>query len=64
MHPLLIQLTLNQLVQIAIYIIVLAIVWAVIKAVLKLTIKMFLFGCGAILVLGVILVILRLFGSA
>jgi hypothetical protein len=49
----------NQLTNIAFYVIILVIVWLVLRLVLRIAHKIFVFGCGAILVLGLILVLIK-----
>jgi hypothetical protein len=48
----------DQLVRVLVLILVLAVVWGIFKFVFKLAMRMFVFGCGAILVLGVLLALL------
>jgi hypothetical protein len=55
--------TLNNLVQIGVFIVILLVVWAIIKALFRVAMRLFLFGLGAILVLGVILAIMRWLGG-
>ncbi|RPI25807.1 MAG: hypothetical protein EHM70_19670 [Chloroflexota bacterium] len=60
----LLAVTTDQIIQIAVVILILVIAWAVLKTVLRLTLKIFSLGCGAILVLGMILVVLRMFNGS
>ncbi len=53
----------SQLVQIGVIVLILVVAWIVLRTVLRLTIRIFSLGCGAILVLAVILYILRYLGS-
>jgi hypothetical protein len=57
MHAL--EITLDLLIKIGLFVIVLAAAWAVLKFIFKLAWRVFLFGCGAILVLGLGLLLLR-----
>jgi hypothetical protein len=57
----LIDLPTDQVVRIAVFVVVLFVIWVVMKAILRLTLRFFAFGCGAILVLGVVLVLMRIF---
>lgn len=58
---LLLELNQDQIVRIAVFVVILIVVWFVLKTVLRVTLRLFAFGCGAILVLGLVLVLLRLF---
>lgn len=58
MEPIL-GLSSTQLVQIAIFILILAVVWVVLRTILRMTMRFFTFGCGSILVLGLILIVLQ-----
>lgn len=53
----------NQIVQIALFIVGLIIVWSILSAIMRMAFRLFTFGCGAILVLGAILLVLRLLGG-
>jgi hypothetical protein len=55
--------TLNNLVQIGVFIVILLVVWAIFKALFRVAMRLFLFGLGAILVLGVIFAIMRWLGG-
>ncbi len=57
----LIELTTDQVVRIAVFVAILLIVWVALKALLRITLRFFAFGCGAILVLGIVLVLMRIF---
>ncbi len=49
----------NQLSNIAIYVVILVVIWLVLRLVLRIAHRIFVFGCGAILVLGLILVLMK-----
>ena len=49
----------DQLVQIAVFIIILVIIWFALRFVLNLARRIFMLGCGIIVLLGVMLLILR-----
>jgi hypothetical protein len=51
--------SMDQIIQIAIYVLILAVVWVIFKAIFKTTMRIFTFGCGAIVVLAVILLVIR-----
>jgi hypothetical protein len=51
--------TLEQLQQIAIYIVILLVAWFVLRLILRITTRLFMFGCGAIIFLGLALVFLQ-----
>ncbi len=55
------QVTTDQIVRIAIFIVILLVVWAVMRAVMRITFRLFTFGCAAIVVLGLVLLLMRLF---
>ncbi len=56
----LIELNVDQIVRIAVFVAILLVVWVVMRAILRFTLRFFAFGCGAILVLGVVLVLMRI----
>ena len=58
-----IAITNEQIFKILIFLLVLVVLWGVIKAILKITKRLFTFGCGAILALGLILLLLQLFSG-
>ncbi len=49
----------SQLSNIAIYVVILVVIWFVLRLVLRIAHRIFVFGCGAILVLGLILVLIK-----
>lgn len=49
----------NQLTNIAIYVVILVIIWLALRFVLRIAHRIFVFGCGAILMLGLILVLMK-----
>jgi hypothetical protein len=49
----------NQLTTIVIYMVVLVVAWLVLRIVLRIAHRIFVFGCGAILFLGLLLVLMR-----
>ena len=59
----LIELTTDTVIRIAVFVVILLLVWVVLKAILRITLRFFAFGCGAILVLGIILVLMRIFSQ-
>ncbi len=59
----LLALNTNQIIQIALFILGLIIVWSILSAILRMALRLFSFGCGAILVLGVILLVMRYIGG-
>ncbi len=50
---------LNQYTNIAIYLVIIVIAWTVLRLVLRIAHRIFVFGCSAILVLGLILILMR-----
>ena len=56
--------TFHDLVNVAFFVVVLLLAWGVLKVLFRLAWKLFLFGLGAILVLGVLLAIMRYLGGA
>jgi len=56
--------TIQDLVNVAFFVVVLLLVWGIFKVLFRIAWKLFLFGLGAILVLGVILAIMRFLGGA
>lgn len=54
-------LTTEMLRQIGIYVLILAVVWIAMRFIFNIARKVFLFGCGSILVLGVVLILMRVF---
>ncbi len=59
----LLAVNMDQIFQIALFVIGLIIVWSILSAILRTAFRLFSFGCGAILVLGVVLLILRYLGG-
>jgi hypothetical protein len=55
------QIDANQLIRIAVFVVILLVVWAVMRMILRFTLRLFTFGCGAILVFGLVLILMRLF---
>jgi hypothetical protein len=51
--------TSEQLQQIAIYVVILLVAWFVLRLILRITTRLFMFGCGAIIFLGLALVFLQ-----
>jgi hypothetical protein len=51
----------ENIVRIAVYVVILLVVWMVIRTIMRVTFRLFAFGCGAILVLGFILIAMRYF---
>jgi hypothetical protein len=49
----------NQLTNIVLYIVILVVVWLALRFVLRIAHRIFVFGCGAILVLGLLLILMR-----
>jgi hypothetical protein len=60
---LLLELTRDQIIRIAVFVVVLLILWVVMRMILRLTLRLFAFGCGAIVVLGLVLVLMRVFSQ-
>ncbi|RPI83514.1 MAG: hypothetical protein EHM41_15740 [Chloroflexi bacterium] len=58
-----IGLTTETLRQIVIYVLILGVVWVVMRFIFKTAMKVFLFGCGSIVVLGVVLALMRIFAE-
>jgi hypothetical protein len=56
--------SLDQIIQIGFYVVVLLLVWGVMRFILRITRQVFQFGCLAILLLGVGLILLQMFGGA
>jgi hypothetical protein len=52
--------TTDQLTNIAIYTIILVLIWLALRFVLRIAHRIFVFGCGAILILGLLLVLMKL----
>jgi hypothetical protein len=52
--------TTNQLTQIGIYTLILILIWLAMRFFLRIAKRIFVFGCGAILVLGLLLVLMKL----
>ncbi len=59
----LLQIDVDQIVRIAVFVVILLVVWAIMRVILRFTIRLFTFGCGAILILGVVLIFMRLFSQ-
>jgi hypothetical protein len=51
--------TSNQLTQIGIYMLILVLIWLAMRFLLRIAQRIFIFGCGAILVLGLLLVLMK-----
>ena len=49
----------EQLRQIAIYVVILMVAWFVLRMFLRMTMRLFAFGCGAIIILGLILIFMQ-----
>ncbi len=49
----------DSIIRIGILILALAVTWIVLRALLRLAVRVFFFGCGLILVLGVVLLVLQ-----
>ncbi len=49
----------SQLTNIVVYTMVLVVVWLALRFVLRIAHRIFVFGCGAILILGLILVLMK-----
>ena len=54
------QITTDQIINIVIFVVVLVVVWTILKAILRFTMKMFAFGCGALVVFGIVLFLMRI----
>ena len=53
----------NQVVQIVLFVAALIVIWIVLRFVLRLATRIFSIGCGLLLALGVLLLILKYLGS-
>ncbi len=51
----------NNLIQVGIIILIVVILWVILRTVLRLTFRIFSFGCGAIIILGLVLFGIRYF---
>jgi hypothetical protein len=51
--------TFEQLQQIAIYVGVLLVAWFILRLILRITTRLFMFGCGAIIFLGLALIFMQ-----
>jgi hypothetical protein len=51
--------TIDQLLQIALYIVILMAAWFVLRLIVRMTMRLFAFGCGAIVIFGLILVFMQ-----
>jgi hypothetical protein len=49
----------NQLTNIVLYMVILVVVWLALRFVLRIAHRIFVFGCGAILVLGLLLILMK-----
>ena len=49
----------SQITNIAVYVVILVIIWLALRFVLHIAHRIFVFGCGAILFLGLILVLMK-----
>ncbi len=49
----------DQWIKIAEYVLILGLIWIAMRFVLRMAVRVFTFGCGAIMVLGLILIALR-----
>jgi hypothetical protein len=55
----LLAVTPEQIQQIGIYIVILLVAWFFLRLIIRMTMRLFAFGCGAILILGLILVFMQ-----
>ena len=55
--------TLDQIQQVATYVVVLLIIWFIMRLILRITTRIFMFGCGAIIFLGLALLFLQWMAS-
>ena len=51
--------TSNQLTNIIMYMVILVVAWLALRFVLRIAHRIFVFGCGAILVLGLLLILMK-----
>jgi hypothetical protein len=51
--------TSNELTQIGIYTLILVLIWLAMRFLLRIAKRIFIFGCGAILVLGLLLILMK-----
>jgi hypothetical protein len=51
--------TSNQLTQIGIYTLILVLIWLAMRFLFRIAKRIFIFGCGAILVLGLLLILMK-----
>jgi hypothetical protein len=56
--------TSEQLQQIAIYVGILMVAWFVLRLILRITTRLFMFGCGAIIFLGLALIFMQWMASS
>jgi hypothetical protein len=55
------QVTTDQIVRIAFFVVILIVVWIVLRMLLRITFRFFSFGCAAIVILGLVLLFIRFF---
>ena len=55
------QVSTDQILRIAVFIVILIVVWVVMRIILRITFRLFTFGCAAIVILGLVLVLMRFF---
>jgi hypothetical protein len=55
----LLAITPDQIQQIGIYIVILLVAWFVLRLIVRMTMRLFAFGCGAIIIFGLILVFMQ-----
>lgn len=55
--------TADQIQQIATYVVVLLVIWFIMRLILRITTRIFMFGCGAIIILGLALLFLQWLAS-
>lgn len=55
----LLAVTPDQLQQIGIYIVILLVAWFFLRLLIRMTMRLFAFGCGAIIILGLVLVFMQ-----
>jgi hypothetical protein len=55
----LLAVTLDQVQQIAIYIVILLVAWFFLRLIVRMTMRLFAFGCGAIIFFGLLLVFMQ-----
>ena len=55
----LLAVTPDQIQQIGIYIVILLVAWFVLRLIVRMTMRLFAFGCGAIIIFGLLLVFMQ-----